>query len=103
MFVCQIKSGAIVAGDTLTDALAAMEKGIQGDGNAVQFFVETGDVLQDTWGDFKTSVVPVYDMADISWMSLKIFFANDLPESVVAIPKVQYVDTGTNDVKTATI
>lgn len=95
----QIKSGAVMAGDTLTDALAGMEKSLQGDNNAGHFFEETGHALGDTWGDFKTSVVPVYDIMDISWMSLKIFVANDLPKSVAAIPKVQCVDTGTNGVR----
>ena len=80
------------AGEAFTDACAAIEKSFRGDGNAAEFFTGTGDVLVDTWGDFKTSMVPVYDSADVSWMSLKVFFSKELGESIVAIPRIQNME-----------
>jgi hypothetical protein len=62
----QTKEGAGWATETFTDACAAIENSFRGDGNAAHFFTDTGDALADTWGDFKSSLTPIYDMADIS-------------------------------------
>ena len=78
-------------GDTFTDACAAVEKSFRGDDNATEFFTGPADALADTWGDFKQSMVPIYDSLDVSWMSLKIFFTKEFGEQIAAIPKVQYV------------
>jgi hypothetical protein len=63
--------------DSFTDACAAIEKSFRGDENAAEFFIGTGDALADTWGDFKQSLVPIYDTADVSWMSLKVFWSKE--------------------------
>ncbi len=62
----QTKEGGAWAGEAFTDACAAIEHSFQGDGNAANFFMDTGDALADTWGDFKSSIMPIYDTADIS-------------------------------------
>ena len=62
----QTKEGGAWASEAFTDACAAIEHSFQGDGNAANFFMDTGDALADTWGDFKSSVTPIYDTADIS-------------------------------------
>ena len=62
----QTKEGGAWASEAFTDAFAAIEHSFQGDGNAANFFMDTGDALADTWGDFKSSVMPIYDTADIS-------------------------------------
>ena len=63
--------------DTFTDACAAIEKSFRADDNAAEFFIGPGDALADTWGDFKQSLVPIYDTADVSWMSLKVFWSKE--------------------------
>ena len=88
-----VKSTPAWLGDTFTDACAAVEKSFRGDENAAEFFTGPADALADTWGDFKQSVVPIYDSLDVSWMSLKVFFSKEFGEHIAAIPRVQYVST----------
>jgi hypothetical protein len=37
-------------------------------------------------------MVPVYNSADVSWMSLKAFFSKELGDSIVAIPHFQNME-----------